>query len=186
MPKIVPPRHERRPHHAHIHEHATRYHSQASRRRPAAAGRPPGNPPAGRRATPPHPARPGLADTARGCRRRRRLTPSRASPWPGARSGLDHRPVNEQVPGLPGQGPRLPRRSTRGSQKLLATSAGLSLRSILASKHLRGPCGVRVLALCLVAIFVTVESCLAARVFSIEVFMTHSSRWSRKTSPAGR
>ena len=52
-------------------------------------------------------------------------------------------------------------------------------RSTLASKHVRGPCGVSILALYLAAIFDTVEWCLPARVLSIEVSMTQCSRFSR-------
>ena len=56
------------------------------------------------------------------------------------------------------------------------TSGFLPLRSIVASKHLRGPCGVVMVAACLRAIFDTVERCLLARVFSSEVSMTQCSR----------
>jgi hypothetical protein len=59
-------------------------------------------------------------------------------------------------------------------------------RSILASKHLRGPAGARTVVLYLLAIAVTRDRCLAARVFSTEVSMTPLSRSSFQTSPAGR
>src|SRR5688572_9927371 len=65
-----------------------------------------------------------------------------------------------------------------------AISGFLLSRTMLASKHTRGPCGVAILALCLAAIFDTVERCLLARVLSIDVSMTQRSRCSRCTSPA--
>jgi hypothetical protein len=43
-----------------------------------------------------------------------------------------------------------------------------------------------IFALCLAAILVAVERCVAARVFSIEDSMTQRSRCSRRTSPASR
>src|SRR6266498_3053727 len=55
----------------------------------------------------------------------------------------------------------------------------LFARLTVASKQVRSPFGVAVLALYLVAIFVTVERCLAASVLSIEVLATHCSRFSR-------
>ena len=54
------------------------------------------------------------------------------------------------------------------------TSGFLPLRSTLAWKQLRGPCGVSMVALYFRAIFVTVERCFAARVLSIEVSMAQS------------
>jgi hypothetical protein len=60
-----------------------------------------------------------------------------------------------------------------------ATSGCLPSRSIRASKQVRSPCGVWILALCLAAIFDTDERCLPARVLSIEVSMTQHSRCSR-------
>lgn len=57
-----------------------------------------------------------------------------------------------------------------------ATSGFLPLRSIVASKHLRGPYGVATVAVYLRAIFVTDERCLLAKVFSSEVSMTQCSR----------
>ena len=60
-----------------------------------------------------------------------------------------------------------------------ATSGCLPLRSTRASKQVRSPCGVWILALCLTAIFDTDERCLPARVLSIEVSMTQRSRCSR-------
>ena len=65
-------------------------------------------------------------------------------------------------------------------------AASCPARSTLASKQVRGPCGVAMVALYLRAIFDTVEWCLAARVLSIEVSMTQCSRFSRQTSPASR
>ena len=59
-------------------------------------------------------------------------------------------------------------------------------RPTLTSKHLRSPYGVSTLALCLAAIFDTVERCLLANVFSIEVSMTQRSRCSVRTFPASR
>ena len=59
-------------------------------------------------------------------------------------------------------------------------------RSMLCWKQVRGPCGVSMVALYLRAIFVTVESCLPASVFSIEVSMTQRSLLNRQTSPASR
>jgi hypothetical protein len=53
---------------------------------------------------------------------------------------------------------------------------GLPSRSKRASKQVRKPCGVTILALNFRAIFDTVERCLAARVWSIEVSITHRSR----------
>ena len=67
-----------------------------------------------------------------------------------------------------------------------ATSGFLLSRARLASKQVRGPYGVAVLALYLAAIFDTDERCLEARVLSIEVSMTQRSRCSRWTSPASR
>jgi hypothetical protein len=57
-----------------------------------------------------------------------------------------------------------------------ATSGFLPLRSTLASRHLRGPCGVSTVVLYFRAIFDTDERCLFARVFSSEVSMTQCSR----------
>src|ERR1019366_2314545 len=74
----------------------------------------------------------------------------------------------------------------RGMPPNVATCGFLPGRSTLASKHLRGPCGVRMVVLYLRAIFDTVESCLAASVLSIEVLAAHSSRFSLQTSPARR
>ncbi len=67
-----------------------------------------------------------------------------------------------------------------------ATSGFLPSRATVAWKQVRVPYGVSILALCRAAIFDTDESCLQASVLSMEVFMTHSSRFSRQTSPAGR
>ena len=58
---------------------------------------------------------------------------------------------------------------TRGIPPNRATRSGLPSRWTLASKHVRSPYGVSILALYLVAIFDTVDWCLAARVFSIDV-----------------
>ena len=66
------------------------------------------------------------------------------------------------------------------------TSGFLPCRSTVASMQVRGPCGVLMTALCVRAIFVTVERCLAANVLSIEVCMTQCNRWSLQTSPASR
>lgn len=55
-----------------------------------------------------------------------------------------------------------------------------------ASKQVRSPCGVSILALYRAAIVVTDELCLAASVLSSEVSMTHRSRSSRWTSLACR
>lgn len=57
-----------------------------------------------------------------------------------------------------------------------ATSGFLPLRSIRASKHLRDPDGVAIVAAYLRAIFDTDERYLLARVFSSEVSMTQCSR----------
>ena len=67
-----------------------------------------------------------------------------------------------------------------------ATSGCLPSRSTRASKHVRIPSGVSILALYFLAIFDTDELCLAARVLSMEVSMTQFSRYSRKTFTAGR
>ena len=53
---------------------------------------------------------------------------------------------------------------TKGIPPNRATRSGLPLRWILASKHLRGPYRVWILAWCLVAILDTVDWCLAGRV----------------------
>ena len=74
----------------------------------------------------------------------------------------------------------------RGMPPNLAIRGFLPGHSTLASKHVRGPCGVLIVALYLRAIFDTVESCLAASVLSIEVLATNSSRLSLQTSPASR
>ena len=62
----------------------------------------------------------------------------------------------------------------------VATSGFLpSPRSTLTCRHLRGPCGVSIVAPYLRAIFDTDESYLPASVFSSEVTMTQCSRSSR-------
>ncbi|MGW1784023.1 hypothetical protein ACWCQQ_33685 [Streptomyces sp. NPDC002143] len=66
------------------------------------------------------------------------------------------------------------------------TSGFLPVRSTRASKHLRSPSGVSMVAAYLRAIFDTDERCLLASVISIEVSMPHCSGASRKTSPASR
>ena len=53
---------------------------------------------------------------------------------------------------------------TRGIPPNLATRSGLPSRPILASKQVRGPCGVLIFALYLAAIFVTVDWYFAGRV----------------------
>ena len=75
---------------------------------------------------------------------------------------------------------------TRGIPPNRATRSGLPLRWILASKQVRSPYRVVILAWYLVAIFDTVDWCLAARVFSIDVraYQCRSSR--RQTSTASR
>ena len=60
-------------------------------------------------------------------------------------------------------GPR-PCRARRGIPPNRATRSGLPLRWILASKQVRSPYRVSILALCLAAIFDTVDWCLAGRV----------------------
>ena len=84
---------------------------------------------------------------------------------------------------MPGTGTRSAMTASRcrrsGIPPNRATSGFLPLRSTLASKHLRGPYGVSMVAAYLRAIFDTDERCLLARVFSIEVSMTQSSRESR-------
>ena len=67
-----------------------------------------------------------------------------------------------------------------------ATRSGLPSRWILASKQVRSPCGVSMVAWYLAAIFDTVDWCLAARVFSIDVSAYHRSALSRQTSLASR
>ena len=67
-----------------------------------------------------------------------------------------------------------------------ATSGFLPGRSVRASKQVRGPCGVMIVALYLRAILVTVERCLAASVLSREASAAHRSRCSRETFPASR
>ena len=57
----------------------------------------------------------------------------------------------------------------RGIPPNRATRSGLPLRWILASKQVRSPYRVSILAWCLAAILDTVDWCLAARVFSIDV-----------------
>jgi len=67
-----------------------------------------------------------------------------------------------------------------------ATSGFLPGRSVRASKQVRDPCVVTMMALYLRAIFVTVERCLAASVLSIEVSDAQRSRCSAETFPASR
>src|SRR5512133_1580743 len=67
-----------------------------------------------------------------------------------------------------------------------ATRSGLPLRWILASKQVRSPYRVSILALCLAAIFDTVDWCLAARVVSIEVSACQRRSRRRQTSVASR
>ena len=67
-----------------------------------------------------------------------------------------------------------------------ATRSGLPLRWTLASKHLRSPYRVWILASCLAAILATVDWCLAARVLSIDVRAYQCRVLSRQTSLASR
>jgi hypothetical protein len=75
---------------------------------------------------------------------------------------------------------------TRGIPPNRATSAGLPARSTRTSMHVRSPYGVETLALCLAAVFVTVDWCFAASVFSIDVSASHRRRVNRQTSLASR
>jgi hypothetical protein len=59
-----------------------------------------------------------------------------------------------------------------------------SPRSILASRHLRGPCGVSMVVIYLRDILTTVEWYLPARVLSNEVCITQWSRVKRPMSTA--
>ncbi|MEN3263935.1 MAG: hypothetical protein V7646_829 [Pseudonocardia sp.] len=81
---------------------------------------------------------------------------------------------------MPGTGTRsemtVSRRLLSGMPPNRATSGYLPLRSTLASRHLRSPCGVSMVALYLRAIFDTDERCLFASVLSSEVSMTQCSR----------
>ena len=55
----------------------------------------------------------------------------------------------------------------------------LPLRATVASKQVRGPCGVSMVALKMRPIFAAVEPCLPARVLSMELSMTQRRRLSR-------
>ena len=66
----------------------------------------------------------------------------------------------------------------------LAISGFLPGRSVTASKQFRFPCGVSTVDWYLRAMRETRERCLAASVFSMEVFAAHSSRFSFHTSLA--
>jgi hypothetical protein len=70
----------------------------------------------------------------------------------------------------------------RGIPPNRATRSGLPLRWTLASKQVRSPYLDSTLAFYLVAIFVTVDWCLAARVFSIDVSVYQRRSRRRQTS----
>ena len=104
-----------------------------------------------------------------------------------ARVPADLAPVRQE-PGdlwrmMPGTGARLEMTASccllSGMPPNHATSGFPPPRSILASRHLPGPCGVAIVALYLRAIFVTDDSCLAASVLSI-------SCWASQRSPVLR